>query len=101
MYKVTRSEPIQIYIREYPSEKHFNTEEEWGRGLKRPTENEPIEYPDDTEKMNGWRRSDGRPGEIQETTKRTGSRNDRLCSYFTQRRIRRWGTIMERIFHIV
>lgn len=71
-------------------------------------ENEPIEYPDDTEKMDGWmdgrlkRREDRRiSGEIQETAERTVSHNGRLRSYFTQRRIRRWATIVERIFYIV
>jgi len=48
------------------------------------------------------RREDRRiSGEIQETTKRTVSHNGRLRSYFTQRRIRRWATIVKRIFYIV
>jgi len=49
--------------------------------------------------------------EIQETAKRTGPHNGRLRSHFTQRRVRRWATIVEkekekererkRIFYIV
>lgn len=60
-------------------------------------ENEPIEYPDDTGKMDGWRKEDRwTSGKIQKTTKRTGSHNGHLRSHFTQRRIRRWATIVEK-----
>lgn len=60
-------------------------------------ENKPIEYPDDTGKMDGWRKEDWwTSGEIQETVKRTaGPHNGHLRSHFTQRRIRRW-TIVEK-----
>lgn len=47
--------------------------------------------------MDGGRKEDRWTfGKIQETTKRTGSHNGRLRSHFTQRRIRRWATIVEK-----
>lgn len=46
--------------------------------------------------MDGWRKEDRwTSGEIQEAAKHTGSHNGRLRSYFTQRRIRRWATIVK------
>ncbi|KAL0133705.1 hypothetical protein PUN28_000984 [Cardiocondyla obscurior] len=60
-------------------------------------ENEPVDYLDDAGKMDDWRKEDRwTSGEIQKTTKRSGPHNGHLRSHFTQRRIRRWATIVEK-----